>query len=173
VAASIVNLLGYTTGAILYAMLFWMVLRSSSDRLSLLTGALGLIWNVGAFSGYGLYTVGLIGPSPIVQAIAFSALGFLPAVVVHSVLRSRALSTRTAGRCILFIAYELSLVAAILHIAVAIRDRISPSQLALQILTAGFVLVMSFYYSVPVERRVGVNPFGSFHWLSSECRLCT
>src|SRR5215831_19983247 len=115
-AASVVNLIVYTTGAILYAMLFWMVLRSSSDRLSLLTGALGLIWNVGAFSSYGLYTAGLIGPSPILLSISFSALGFLPAVVVHSVLRSRGLSSRTLGRSILWLAYALSFVAAILHI---------------------------------------------------------
>lgn len=142
-AASLVNLLGYTTGAILYAMLFWMVLRSSSDRLSLLTGGLGMVWNIGAFSSYGLYTVGLIGPSPILLAVSFSALGFLPAVVVHSVLRSRGMSERPAGRSILLTAYALSAVATILHLATAIRDHTSPSQLALQILTGGFVLVIA------------------------------
>ena len=141
-APSLLNLLGYTTGAILYAMLFWMVLRSSADRLSLLTGVLGLIWNVGAFSSYGLYTAGLVGPSPVVLAISFSALGFLPAVVVHSVLQARKMSGRMVGRCILWVAYELSFVAAILQVGLAIRDRTSPSQLALQILTAGFGLVM-------------------------------
>ncbi len=141
-AASLVNLLGYTTGAILYAMLFWMVLRSSSDRLSLLTGALGVIWNVGAFSGYALPGVGILRPSPIVLAIAFSALGFLPAVVVHSVLRSRAISARSAGRSVLMVAYTLSFVAAVLHIGLAVRDHISPSHAALQILTVGFILVI-------------------------------
>src|SRR5437764_3491959 len=124
-------------------MLFWMVLRSSSDRLSLLTGALGLIWNVGGFSGYGLYTAGLVGPSPVLLAISFSALGFLPAVVVHSVLRSRGMSGRSLGRTILCIAYSLSFLAAILHITIAVRDRVSPSHLALQILTGGLVLAIS------------------------------
>src|ERR1051326_3191824 len=107
-APSLVNLLGFTTGAILYAMLFWMVLRSSSDRLSLLTSILGLVWNIGAFSAYGLYTVGLLGRSPLLFAIALSALGFLPAVVVHSVLRSRGMITRTSGRVLLALAYSLS-----------------------------------------------------------------
>src|SRR5215468_5766162 len=141
-AASVVNLLGYTTGAILYTMLFWMVLRSSSDRLSLLTGALGVIWNIGAFSSYGLYTIGLIGPSPVLQAIAFSALGFLPAVVVHSVLRSPTMAARAAGRVILVSAYTVSFVAAVFQVDAAIRERISPSQVALQTLTLGFVLIV-------------------------------
>src|SRR5579863_7729094 len=108
VAASLVNLLGFTTGALLYAMLLWMVLRSSADRLSLLTGVLGLIWNVGAFSGYGLYTIGVVGPSPILMSVAFSSLGFLPAVVVHSVLRARGVSGHGAGKVILLSAYALS-----------------------------------------------------------------
>src|SRR5690348_10408288 len=97
-AASLIHLLGFTTGAILYALLLWMVWRSGpsgsslsarSDRLSLLTGALGVCWNVGAFWAYGLYTAGIVESSPLLFAIAFSALGFLPTVVIHSVLRSR------------------------------------------------------------------------------------
>jgi len=142
VAASLVNILGFTTGALLYGMLFWMVLRSNSDRLSLLTGALGLIWNIGAFLGYGLNSVVLIGPSPLLLAIAFSALGFLPAVVVHSVLRSRVTSGWSIGRSILVIAYALSFLAASLQIIVAVRDGAVPSQSGLQILTAGFVLLV-------------------------------
>ncbi len=137
-AASLVNLLGFTTGAILYAMLFGMVVRSSSDRLSLLTGVLGLFWNIGAFFGYGLYMSGFVGPSPFLMAVAFSALGFLPAVVVHSVLRSRIRSSRI----ILYFAYLLSFIGAILHVGEALRHQASPSQLGLQILTAGFALLM-------------------------------
>src|SRR5436853_1713255 len=101
-------------------MLLWMVLRSSADRLSLLTGVLGLFWNIGAFSGYGLYTIGLVGPSPVLMAIAFSALGFLPAVVAHSVLRSRGQASDTAGRAILVVSYSLSFIAAALHVETAI-----------------------------------------------------
>jgi hypothetical protein len=104
---------------------------------------LGVIWNVGAFSGYILNAIGLVGHSPVLMSIAFSALGFLPAVVVHSVLRSRAMSARISGRSVLFLAYELSFVAAVLQIANAILYQAAPSQLALQILTAGFVLVIA------------------------------
>jgi len=75
---------------------------SSSDRLSLLTGVLGLFWNIGAFSAYGLPALGLVQQSPLLMSVAFSALGFLPAVVVHSVLRSRGKLERPVDRGILY-----------------------------------------------------------------------
>ena len=141
-ASSLINLLGFTVGAVLYAMWLWMVFRSSSDRLSLVTGVLGLFWNLGAFYGYGLYTIRLVGPSPLLLAVAFSALGFLPAVVVHSVLRSRHVSAKTAWRSLLALAYALSVIAAALHVISAAVQRTAPSQSALLILTAGFIVVM-------------------------------
>src|SRR5882672_9396122 len=128
--ASLINVLGFTTGAILYAMLFWMVVRShppdqrwfasSSDRLSLLTGVLGLFWNIGAFSAYGLPALGLVQQSPLLMSVAFSALGFLPAVVVHSVLRSRGKLERPVDRGILYFAYALSFSSSMLHITAAL-----------------------------------------------------
>ena len=79
-AASLVNLLGFITGTVLYVMLLWMVVRSrpESNRLALLTGLLGFAWNVGAFGGYGLFNLGFAQPSPLVLAAAFSSLCFLP-----------------------------------------------------------------------------------------------
>jgi len=150
--ASLVNVIGFTTGAILYAMLLWMVVRSkptdqrwfasSSDRLSLLTGVLGLFWNIGAFSAYGLPTLGLVEPSPLLMSFAFSALGFLPAVVVHSVLRSRGKLDRTLDRGILYFAYALSFSSSVLHVDAALRWRLPFSQSAFLILMAGFAAVM-------------------------------
>jgi hypothetical protein len=151
-AAYLVNLLGFTTGAALYAMLLWMVVRSHrpdrrwfwsrSDRLSLLTGFLGLVWNVGAFSGYELHALGLLGPSPVLLALSFSALGFLPAVVVHSVVRARGMPEGVADRGILLFAYALSGAASIFHVLSAILWQAVPSQTALQVLTAGFGVVL-------------------------------
>ena len=150
--ASLVNVLGFTTGAILYAMLLWMVVRShpagqqwfasSSDRLSLWTGALGLFWNIGAFSAYGLPTLGLVQMSPLLMSFAFSALGFLPAVVVHSVLRSRGKMDRAVDRSILYFAYALSLSSALLHVIAAFRWHLLFSPSAFLILMAGFAAVM-------------------------------
>jgi signal transduction histidine kinase len=150
--ASLVNVLGFTTGAILYAMLLWMVVRShppdqrwiasSSDRLSILTGVLGLFWNIGAFSAYGLPTLGLVEPSPLLMSLAFSALGFLPAVVVHSVLRSRGQLDRITDQTILFIAYALSFSSSLLHITAALRSHLLFSPTAFLILMVGFAAVM-------------------------------
>src|SRR5207247_11035088 len=89
-AASLVNLLGFITGVVLYVMLLWMVLtaRPESNRLALLTGLLGFAWNAGGFGGYGMVNLGFRQSAPVLLAAAFSSLGFLPAVVVHSALRT-------------------------------------------------------------------------------------
>ena len=93
----LLNLVGLSTGVILYTMLLVMVVRARGvlvadgprDRLPLATAILGLIWNVCALPIYELQNVGIRGPVPYVAMVGFSALGFLPAVVIHSVLRSR------------------------------------------------------------------------------------
>jgi hypothetical protein len=141
-------------------MLLWMIVRSHrpdprwfwsrSDRLSLLTGMLGLLWNVGAFSGYGLHALGLRGPAPLLLAAAFSALGFLPAVVVHSVVRARGIPERLTERRILLFAYVLSSAASVLHVVTAIGWKTAPSEIALLVLTAGFAgLMVALLLSTP------------------------
>src|SRR5262245_39770359 len=99
-AAALLKLLGYITGLSLYTMLLVMLLtgpRAASavgaasdktDRLPLLTALLGLAWNLGALLDFGLHNFGGWRSSALFGAAAFTALGFLPAVVVHSVLRS-------------------------------------------------------------------------------------
>src|SRR5262245_53721850 len=97
--AALLNLLGFITGLSLYTMLLVMLLKAprtasalgadsdKSDRLPLLTALLGLAWNLGALLDLGLHNFGGRGSSALLGAAAFTALGFLPAVVVHSVLR--------------------------------------------------------------------------------------
>src|SRR6202521_6356993 len=106
--AGLINLLGYAMGIALYAILLAIVLRhpthagSASDSartgtqpgpsvngLMLATAILGLLWNVGASATYGMRGVGFANTSPILSAISLTALGFLPAVVVQSVLLNR------------------------------------------------------------------------------------
>src|SRR5438093_9228172 len=139
-AASLVNLLGFMTGTVLYVMLLWMVLsyRVASNRLALLTGLLGFAWNVGAFGGYGLFNLGFEDPAPLVLAGAFGALCFLPAVVVHSALRAVEKVTRRASLVMIGSAYAMSSLAAILHFYAAITMGTAPSQLALRGVTVGF-----------------------------------
>ena len=101
----LLNLVGLSTGVVLYAMLLAMVVRagrtpgltSRFDPLLLLTSLLGLVWNLCALPAYELPKVGIEGPFPYVAAVGFGALGFLPAVVVHSVLRGERQAVRGAS----------------------------------------------------------------------------
>ena len=93
----LLNLVGLSAGVVLYAMLLAMVLaadrtaRSAARRDPLLvaTAVLGLVWNLCALPVYELPKVGIEGPFRLLNVAGLAALGFLPAVVVHSVLRGR------------------------------------------------------------------------------------
>jgi two-component system, LytTR family, sensor kinase len=139
-AASLVNILGFITGVVLYVMLLWMVVsyRSGTNRLAILTGLLGLAWNVGAFTGYGPFNLGFDQPSPLILAVAFGALCFLPAVVVHSALGTVQSTGLVRSRIIIGTAYALSSVASAMNLYSAIVAHVVPSQLALRGVTAGF-----------------------------------
>src|SRR5438105_5372678 len=142
-AASLVNLLGFITGTVLYVMLLWMVVtsRPQSNRLALLTGLLGFAWNVGAFGGYGLFNLGFGQPAPLVLAAAFSSLCFLPAVVVHSALDTAEKLTRLHFLIIIF-AYALSGAATVLNFYSAAMTGVAPSQSALRGVTVGFGVLL-------------------------------
>ena len=147
--AALVNLLGFITGAILYAMLLVMVVRSAEPSsptvygqrtaisvkwLLLATAMLGLLWNLGALAIYGVRDWKLGEPSPYFVAAVFTALGFLPAVVVHSVLWDR----RHSSQAISLLAYLLSASASLLHFYAAATGKETPSSIALRALTIGF-----------------------------------
>src|SRR6478736_2682477 len=95
---ALVHLVGFTTGIILYTMLGVMTRRRLSyvvapadrqvdDRVPLAAAGLGVIWNVGAMLVYAARDFGIAYPMTWVAAVSYTALGFLPAVVVHSTLR--------------------------------------------------------------------------------------
>ncbi len=166
--AATVNLLGYTMGIALYAMLLVMVVRRSpyparasasthpsasttwpANNLLFTTAILGLLWNVGAFATYGARDFGAAQPSPLLIAVAFSALEFLPAVVVHSALRT---SERGAehweARWIIVAAYCLSAAACSMNVYDAVLMKAGPSLLALRGLTVGYVaLIVTLFMS--------------------------
>jgi two-component system, LytTR family, sensor kinase len=149
-AAALLNLLGYITGLSLYTMLLVMLLKApraasalgadsdKTDRLPLLTALLGLAWNLGALLDLGLHNFGGWRSSALVGAAAFTALGFLPAVVVHSVLRSGDAWRRPMAMGMLIAAYSFSAAASALHFYQALMRQSTPSHWALHILTAGF-----------------------------------
>jgi two-component system LytT family sensor kinase len=144
----LLNLVGLSAGVALYAMLLAMVVRagqtpgarSSFDPLLLLTSILGLIWNLCALAVYELPRIGINGPFPSIAALGFAALGFLPAVVVHSVLRDERQAVRGASKLTLaVVADAVGALAAILHVDAAVADAAVPSSLGMRLLTYTFV----------------------------------
>ncbi len=160
--AVLVNVVGFFLGAVLYGMLLAMALgagvpaaaeawaarwRSPASRLMILTGLLGLLWNIGALTAYGFSPTLQDSALRIPLVIAFTALGFLPAVVVHSVLTretpaSTSLGASRSARAMIAAAYALSAVASVIHIRAAWLSEPLPSIVALSVLTAGFAVLM-------------------------------
>ena len=139
-AASLVNLLGFITGVVLYVMLLWIVLasRRGLNRLALVTGVLGFVWNAGAFAGYGLINLGFAQSSLLLLAAAFGALCFLPSVLIHSALAASEKVTRRQNILIAVPAFVVSGIAAVMHFHSAVTAGTSPSQIALRGVTASF-----------------------------------
>ena len=149
--SELLNLVGLSTGVVLYAMLLAMVVRagrapgvqSRFDPLLLVTSILGLVWNLCALPAYELPKVGIEGPFPFLTVVGFSALGFLPAVVVHSVLRGEREGVRGAPkRLLVTVAYAVSGVAALLHLTSAWKGGPVPSALGMRLLTYAFVALV-------------------------------
>ena len=92
---ALLNVIGLGAAVALYATLLVMVVRAGraplsrtqSDPLLVATAVLGLIWNLCALPSYALARLGMVSALPWLTLVGTSALGFLPAVVVHSVLR--------------------------------------------------------------------------------------
>ncbi len=143
-AADLLNIVGFATGTALYAMLLVLVLRrrphgqsGRRDWLPLATALLGLVWNLGELAAYGLPRLGLLSDSIPLSAVSFPALGFLAAVVVHSVARDLG-----GGRYVVGLAYAMAGLAAVLHGATMVTGSTTTSTLAFQLLTACFTLLI-------------------------------
>jgi signal transduction histidine kinase len=151
---------GFLTGAVLYAMLVAMVVQGAGrdvarlrrdDGLAMVTGLLGLAWNLGAL---GLVTHPRSHPT--LFAVAYAALGLLPAVFVHAAVRSWKGDDRVrlAARWITGFAYALSGGAALAQLGEAAVGLGAPSRAAFQALAAGFlVLVAVMVTASPAEAR--------------------
>jgi two-component system LytT family sensor kinase len=149
--SELLNLVGLSTGVVLYAMLLAMVVRAgrpagapaSIDPLMLATALLGLVWNLCALPIYEFPRVGFTRSFPLLLVAGYSALGFLPAVVVQSVLRGE--RDRLIGvpkRLVAFSAYAAAAIAAILHTRAAWLGARLPSALGMQLLTYVFVALV-------------------------------
>lgn len=149
--SELLNLVGLSTGVALYAMLLAMVLRTGTvagvraerDPVLLVAAVLGLAWNLCALPAYELPRIGIVGPFPWLIAVGFCALGFLPAVVVHSVLRQGPHAPMgLSRRSIMIAAYGASTIAATLHGAAVWTGHEVPSVVAMRLLTFTFIALV-------------------------------
>jgi two-component system LytT family sensor kinase len=155
--AALVHLVGFLTGAALYGMLFALVLRRrvGDDRLPLGTAILGLIWNVSGLAVFGIRDFAGGDPPAFLVATAYSALGFLPAVVVHSVLRSQSEARyRRTAAVVIGASYVMSTIAETMMFWAASHGGAVPSALALQSLT-WFYLGLIIPLFLLTRRRTG------------------
>ena len=149
---ALLNLVGIGTGVALYAMLLVMVLRApaharqrtGADRVLVAASVLGLVWNGCALPLYGFPH----GPKPgdllgWLAVVGFAALGCLPAVVVHSVLRdSHDLVRGWFKRTLVVVAYSASLLAAVVQVGAWRSGNPVPAPLAMRLLTWVFVALV-------------------------------
>src|SRR5258706_2876634 len=146
--SELLNLIGMSSGIALYAMLLAMVIRAGRvpaapvrfDPLLLAMALLGLTWSLSALPAYELPKLGILGPFAILTSIGFSALGFLPAVVVHSVLRGERDEIRGWARWSLAAsAYGVAATAAVFQARAAWTGDPLPSAFAMRLLTYTFI----------------------------------
>jgi two-component system, LytTR family, sensor kinase len=158
----LLNLIGLSIGVVLYAMLLLMVVRIGRgatgrgrvDGLLLWTSVLGLIWNLCSLPDSALLNAGAEGSFPLITAIGCGALGFLPAVVVHSVLRGeRDLPQSSGKRVVSIAAYAVSAGAAALQFAAAGEGEPVPSPAAMRLLTYAFVALVAPVVAMTLGQR--------------------
>jgi hypothetical protein len=157
-APELLHVVGYLTGALLYAMLLVMAARRSGrrDRLTIGTALLGLTWSVGELMGHGLDALQQPLARNVVSAVSFGALGLLAAVVVHSVARGREDEAgRPSARLLGIIpaaAYLVAGASALMQLFAALTDRLVPWPAALIVLTAGLG-VLAIALVIATRRR--------------------
>jgi signal transduction histidine kinase len=165
-ATAVLHLVGFSTGIALYAMLLWLAMaeRKSNVRvesLAAVTGILGILWNLGSLASYLLERTQQVRAIELIAAVSYSALGFLPAAVVHSVLRSEAKRSR-ATRILIVIAYAMSIAGAMLQFSATVLG-VATSQAALRILTLAFLALIVPVLAV-TRRRFRLERAG---WIAS------
>jgi hypothetical protein len=142
-APALLHVVGYLTGASLYAMLFVMVVRTGgpAQRLTLGTAVLGLAWNVGELTAHLFDTLGLALARDWMAGISYAALGFLAAVVVHSAAPRQeeddASRDKPTSRFVVPAAYGCAAMAASMQLLAATTGRALPWSAGLVLLTAG------------------------------------
>lgn len=156
--ATLINLLGFTVGLVLYGLLLVMVVwhrregQFSFDVLLAVTAALGLLWNSGEFLLFLSRDIGATPVPPVLTAVSYAALGFLPSVVVHSAWKSHE-AENAFLKALTFLAYAFSIAASVLHFVSATGGEV-PSATALRLLTVGSIVLLAGLVGLSFRRRL-------------------
>ena len=161
--------IGFITGAILYAMILVLVLQTPRKsvsrnvnnarvtplrRLPLWTAVLGLLWNVGGLASFLLPAASPGWLHHLLHVTALSALGFLPAVVVHSFLQSGMRRRIGRNRHVLLVgAYALSTGAAVFNLLAVMPGTTVIAVEAISLLAVGFVLLLTIVLADTVRQQ--------------------
>ena len=161
--------IGFITGAVLYAMILVLVLQTPRKsvsqnvnnarvtplrRLPLWTAVLGLLWNVGGLASFLLPAASPGWLHHLLHVTALSALGFLPAVVVHSFLQSGMRRRIGRNRHVLLVgAYALSTGAAVFNLLAVMPGTTVIAVEAISLLAVGFVLLLTIVLADTVRQQ--------------------
>ncbi|MCS6873706.1 MAG: histidine kinase [Pyrinomonadaceae bacterium] len=148
ISASLVNLLGFTVGIILYSLLMIMVFsyrERSINYLLVATALAGILWNSGELFASIFQELQMPILYSFVEAVSFSALGFLAPFVIHSSLKD---SKRHYERILVFSGYVLGMASLVINLFSFLIEGEAPSKLSLQVLAFGsavlIVVVLAF-----------------------------
>jgi len=157
-----INFLGFVIGGVLYAMLGVIALprgarnlsgdyepdktkRTTTNFLLISVAVCGCVWNVGELSEI-VWRDFFGGQLPLVSAaLAYSALGLLPAFIVQLKGQNENANATRKFRFIKLTTYGLSLVAAAMHFSAAAFSSVAPSVAALKLLAIGNLLILGVF----------------------------
>jgi two-component system LytT family sensor kinase len=146
-APTLLHVVGYLTGASLYALLLGMVVRTRGPayRLTLGTALLGLAWNVGELAAHATDGIGFVHASNWFSAVSYAALGLLAAVAVHSAARGQIEEQSPASarrsRLLATSSYVSASIAGAMQMFAAATGRPLPWSTALMLLTVGLAIL--------------------------------
>ena len=156
-ATDIAHLIGFLTGAALYALLLVMVRENAgssrsaagetehawSERacLPLYIAVLGLLWNLASLASMLVEELTTVIEPAVLSVLAISALGGLPAVAIHSVRQATAGGIGRRLGILVFAGYGLSVAAALWNGLALISGDPVPDVGAWRMLTVGFLVL--------------------------------
>ena len=166
----IVNAIGHLAGAIVFGIFLVLALRGAAGRrarenwLSVASAGLAWTWNAASFTSLVL-TSGTARWA--LEAVSFSSLSLLPAVLLHLSLNGKFRSITASG-------YVLSVVATTMHLCEGLLPATHLHKWALWVITVGFgalTLISAVRVLLQGGRKRAEEPRNCWHRCASYCSL--